>query len=233
MTIVAVEDRYPTRRPGIGPEPQPRLDPVVWGESLGPLRPVTSTSTHRTASFRSARWSPVEEAGELLAEAHRLADDPARRGDERTIIEPDSDEVRSVFDVHQHLAALRRDRRRPTRGGHRPSTARIRRLPPPDPHQPQAGVHRQGVRLALRLRDVARRGRHARDACREHLARAHREPRVQRPADDHPRVAPDASCPASGRRPTTTSSSRCAARRSGSPITTSWPTRRGAPASGC
>ncbi len=73
---------------------------MVWGDRSGPLAAGDLDVYAQDGFLSLSSLVSVEEAEELLTEAHRLADDPARRDDVRTIIEPDSNEVRSVFDVH-------------------------------------------------------------------------------------------------------------------------------------
>ena len=101
MNPTLVADRYPSRLRVGTPDPIPRTDPVVWGAGDGPL-PRDDVDAYDRDGFLSVPQlvSPTE-ATALLDEAHRLAADPARQGDERTVFEPEAGEVRSVFDVHR------------------------------------------------------------------------------------------------------------------------------------
>ncbi len=114
MSAPTVVDRYPTRLTTGEPTPMPRTDPVVWGEGPGPLSAEELQRYDRDGFLSIEHLVPVEEAADLLAEAHRLAGDPRGRDDERWIREPDGDEVRSVFEVHRlsdTFAALVADER--------------------------------------------------------------------------------------------------------------------------
>ncbi|MFJ8693366.1 ectoine hydroxylase [Streptomyces roseolilacinus] len=102
-----MEDLYPTR--GTTEVVTPRRDPVVWGPLDAELE-----------AFERDGFLPVEEllADEEVAvyreELDRLVADPAVRADERAIVEPGSQAVRSVFEVHRIsdvFARLVRDER--------------------------------------------------------------------------------------------------------------------------
>ncbi len=114
MNPTMVRDRYPTRRVGSVAPPFARTDPVVWGDLDGPLSRTEVDRFDRDGHLSfPALVSPAEAAG-LLAEAHRLADDPDRHDDDRFVAEPDGDEVRSIFEVHrlsERFASLVADER--------------------------------------------------------------------------------------------------------------------------
>ncbi|MFV2119477.1 ectoine hydroxylase [Streptomyces sp. Act-28] len=102
-----MEDLYPTR--GATEVVTPRRDPVVWGPLDAELE-----------AFERDGFLPVEEllTDEEVAvhreEMDRLVADPAVRADERSIVEPGSQAVRSVFEVHRIsdvFAELVRDER--------------------------------------------------------------------------------------------------------------------------
>ncbi|GGQ24765.1 ectoine hydroxylase [Streptomyces roseolilacinus] len=102
-----MEDLYPTR--GTTEVVTPRRDPVVWGPLDAELE-----------AFDRDGFLPVEDllADEEVAvyreELDRLVADPAVRADERSIVEPRSQAVRSVFEVHRIsdvFARLVRDER--------------------------------------------------------------------------------------------------------------------------
>ena len=94
-------DPYPTR---IATQPAliPRRDPVVWpGVDEGPLDRVTLDSYEADGFLTLERLLSPEEVTTYLGELDRLASDPAVRADDRTIVERDSEEVRSIFEVHK------------------------------------------------------------------------------------------------------------------------------------
>jgi ectoine hydroxylase len=94
-------DLYPTRGPV--EVATPRQDPVVWSEPGAP-GPFTTTEL---AGFEHDGFLAVDqlvtpdEVAVFRAELDRLMTDPAVRADERSIIEPKSNEIRSVFEVHR------------------------------------------------------------------------------------------------------------------------------------
>ncbi|URM91818.1 ectoine hydroxylase [Streptomyces sp. MRC013] len=102
-----MEDLYPTR--GTAETVTPRRDPVVWGPPDPELE-----------AFERDGFLPVEdlladeEVAVYRAELDRLVADPALRADERSVVEPRSQAVRSVFEVHrisEVFAELVRDER--------------------------------------------------------------------------------------------------------------------------
>ncbi|MBA8826651.1 ectoine hydroxylase [Saccharopolyspora lacisalsi] len=115
MTVadVSTQDRYPTR--GAESALLERRDPTVWpGTELGPAS-TEDLVAHETRGFHIAEGllSPAE-VQSYWQELDRLTRDPRVRSDERTIVEPDSDEVRSIFEVHRTssvIAELIRDPR--------------------------------------------------------------------------------------------------------------------------
>ncbi len=101
MSAPTIIDRYPTRQVGGEVAPIPRTDPVVWGSDEGPLDAHELADFDRDGFLSFPALITAAEVAELLEEAHRLAADPERHHDERWVIEPDGDEVRSVFEVHE------------------------------------------------------------------------------------------------------------------------------------
>jgi ectoine hydroxylase len=95
------EDLYPTRT-GTGPSFINRADPVAYGSaSDGPL---SAGDLVRFDANGFHAFDQLVEPGEVAAfraELDRLSSDAAMRADERTIIEPNSREVRSIFEVHK------------------------------------------------------------------------------------------------------------------------------------
>ncbi|MBX7470151.1 MULTISPECIES: ectoine hydroxylase [unclassified Streptomyces] len=103
---MTAQDLYPTR--GSAEVITPRQDPVVWGPSAG------------LESFEQDGFLAIEdllsddEVALYRSELERLIADPSVRADERSIIEPQSQSVRSVFEVHrisEIFARLVRDER--------------------------------------------------------------------------------------------------------------------------
>lgn len=100
MSTTVRPDLYPTRIIGES-VPQPRVDPTVWGNSPGPL------SSEQLNRYESGGYLVLDdllsgqEVETYLAELQRLGEDPVLRASERVILEPDSDQVRSVFEVEK------------------------------------------------------------------------------------------------------------------------------------
>lgn len=115
MTTAPVRtDLYPTR--GVGEVLTPRQDPVVWSApgSPGPIKPSELMGYERDGFLAVDELISQDEVALYRAELDRLIADPAVRADERSIIEPRSQDVRSVFEVHrlsEVFAALVRDER--------------------------------------------------------------------------------------------------------------------------
>ncbi|MDX3498887.1 ectoine hydroxylase [Streptomyces turgidiscabies] len=107
-------DLYPTR--GAAEVSVPRQDPVLWGapDTPGPFTAADLMAYERDG-FRALDGLLDEDEVPLYrAELERLIADPAVRSDERSIIEPKSKEIRSVFEVHklsEVFAQLVRDER--------------------------------------------------------------------------------------------------------------------------
>ncbi|MFD3436264.1 ectoine hydroxylase [Streptomyces sp. NPDC058685] len=115
MTTAAVRtDLYPTR--GVGEVVTPRQDPVVWSPpgTGGPIGQNDLTGFERDGFLTVEDLISDDEVALYRAELDRLIADPAVRADERSIIEPTSQDVRSVFEVHklsEIFASLVRDER--------------------------------------------------------------------------------------------------------------------------
>ncbi|MFB9484640.1 phytanoyl-CoA dioxygenase family protein, partial [Streptomyces filamentosus] len=94
-------DPYPTR--GTEEALVYRKEPVVWSEpgTPGPFWPRELESYDRNGFFAVDALVTPDEVTELRAELDRLVNDPAVRDDERSIVEPRSQEIRSVFEVHR------------------------------------------------------------------------------------------------------------------------------------
>ncbi|MFJ4712539.1 ectoine hydroxylase [Streptomyces sp. NPDC088785] len=107
-------DLYPTR--GTSEVATPRVDPVVWSPpgTRGPIRESDLASFERDGFLAIDELIGPDEIGVYQAELDRLVSDPAMRADERSIVEPKSQEIRSVFEIHkisEVFANLVRDER--------------------------------------------------------------------------------------------------------------------------
>ncbi|MDW4908072.1 ectoine hydroxylase [Streptomyces sp. ADMS] len=107
-------DLYPTR--GAAEVTVPRQDPVLWGapDTRGPFTAADLMAYERDGFRALDRLLEDDEVALYRAELERLITDPAIRADERSIIEPKSKEIRSVFEVHrisEVFAQLVRDER--------------------------------------------------------------------------------------------------------------------------
>jgi ectoine hydroxylase len=100
----AVTDRYPTRSSG-STGIEPRRDPVVWAEPGGPYHksPLDRPAVDGFAcdGFLAVdRLLDGDVVADLRAELDVLRADPMLAADERSVLEPDSGEIRSIFEVH-------------------------------------------------------------------------------------------------------------------------------------
>ncbi|AXU15430.1 ectoine hydroxylase [Streptomyces clavuligerus] len=114
MTASVPADAYPTR--GAREAAVPRRDPVVWSApgAPGPATAAELLAYERDGFLPVADMISDAEVALYRSELERLVADPAVRADERAIVEPNSREVRSIFEVHrisEVFAALVRDER--------------------------------------------------------------------------------------------------------------------------
>ncbi len=93
-TTTAVQDFYPTRGPA--EVVTSRRDPVVWGPPSPGLK-----SYERDGFLTDGHLLSDDETDTYRAELDRLIHHPALGTDERWIIEPKTQQVRSVFEVHK------------------------------------------------------------------------------------------------------------------------------------
>ncbi|MFF8815634.1 ectoine hydroxylase [Streptomyces pactum] len=112
--MTTITDLYPTR--GATEVLTPRQDPVVWSApgTSGPLTADELGGYDRDGFLAIDQLITPEEVALYRAELDRLITDPAVRADERSVIEPKSQDVRSVFEVHrisEVFAGLVRDPR--------------------------------------------------------------------------------------------------------------------------
>ncbi|MGV9389533.1 ectoine hydroxylase [Streptomyces olivaceus] len=113
-TTTNVTDLYPTR--GATEVATPRQDPVVWGspDTPGPVSQGDLQALDRDGFLAIDQLIGPDEVEVYQRELERLTTDPAVREDERSIVEPQSKEIRSVFEVHrisEVFAKLVRDER--------------------------------------------------------------------------------------------------------------------------
>ncbi|WP_326691287.1 MULTISPECIES: ectoine hydroxylase [unclassified Streptomyces] len=103
MTIAPerTADLYPTR--GTTEVATPRMDPVVWSEpgTPGPIRATDLAGFERDGFLAIDELITSDEVDALRAELERLTSDPEIRSDKRSIVEPKSEEIRTVFEVHK------------------------------------------------------------------------------------------------------------------------------------
>ncbi|MFE7104760.1 ectoine hydroxylase [Streptomyces sp. NPDC057575] len=101
MTTAGRTDLYPTR--GTAEMTTPRQDPVIWSPpgTPGPVTVRDLQGFERDGFLTVDQLITPDEVAAYHSELERLIADPAVRADERSIIEPKSQKVRSVFEVHR------------------------------------------------------------------------------------------------------------------------------------
>ncbi|MZE80882.1 ectoine hydroxylase [Streptomyces xinghaiensis] len=116
MTIAPerTTDLYPTR--GATEVATPRVDPVVWSApgTPGPISENEISDFDRDGFMAVDQLITPDEVAVYRDELNRLVTDPEVKADERSIVEPKSQKVRSVFEVHkisEVFAGLVRDPR--------------------------------------------------------------------------------------------------------------------------
>jgi len=94
-------DLYPTR--GTTEVATPRMDPVVWSEPgmPGPIEVSDLAGFERDGFLAIDQLITPDEVGLYRRELERLTSDPGIRADARSIVEPQSQEIRTVFEVHK------------------------------------------------------------------------------------------------------------------------------------
>ncbi|WP_415954175.1 ectoine hydroxylase [Streptomyces sp. KLOTTS4A1] len=107
-------DLYPTR--GKTEVLTERKDPVVWSSpgAPGPMSQEELAGFERDGFHAIEQLITPDEVGVYAGELQRLMSDPEIRADARSIVEPRSQEIRSVFEVHrisELFARLVRDER--------------------------------------------------------------------------------------------------------------------------
>jgi ectoine hydroxylase len=112
-TLAGRTDLYPTRVAS-GPSLLPREDPVVRGTAAdGPMDAATLAGFDEKGYLTVDQLLTPDEVETLRAELRRLSTDEAVRADERTVVERQSREVRSVFEVHRTSEVFARVARDP------------------------------------------------------------------------------------------------------------------------
>lgn len=100
-TVERTQDLYPTRL-GTPASPIERLDPVVYGTAAdGPFDQGMLDGYDANGYLTIEDLVTPDEVEQFRAELRRLSDDPVVRADERTIVERQSQDVRSIFEVHK------------------------------------------------------------------------------------------------------------------------------------
>src|SRR5690606_27556365 len=83
------------------PDITERLDPVVHGDADGPLDPEMVSSFEDDGFLALPGFLPSHEVAALNDELHRIAVDDGLKAMPQAIVEPDSDALRSIFEVHR------------------------------------------------------------------------------------------------------------------------------------
>ena len=97
----ATTDLYPTRS-GETTEILLRRGPIVFGSPEdGPLEAADLKHFEDTGYLTIDQLITSEELTLFTDELQRLSRDPEVKADERTVVEAESDEVRSIFDIHR------------------------------------------------------------------------------------------------------------------------------------
>nr|AMY57980.1 ectoine dioxygenase subunit D [Streptomyces sp. WS014] len=114
MTTEVRADLYPSR--GAAEMTTPRQDPVIWSApgAPGPVAAKDLQGYEHDGFLTVDQLISPDEVAVYRAALDRLISDPAVRADERSIVEPQSQNVRSVFEVHrisEVFAPLVRDER--------------------------------------------------------------------------------------------------------------------------
>lgn len=100
-TLERTPDVYPTR---VAEDPKEiaREDAVVWGTTDdGPIDSETLAGFDANGYLTVDQLVTPDEVRAFREEMRRLSADPAVRADERTVVEASSQEVRSIFEVHE------------------------------------------------------------------------------------------------------------------------------------
>ncbi len=103
MTIAPerIADLYPTR--GTTEVAIPRMDPVLWSrpDAPGPVEETDLAAFERDGFLAIDQLITPDEVEVYNRELERLTSDPDMRADARSIVEPTSQDIRTVFEVHK------------------------------------------------------------------------------------------------------------------------------------
>lgn len=110
MTTLSNKDLYPSRVSD-KPNTMLRVDPVVWGgvDSIenGPLTQEQLDSFEQNGFLWLEGLLSAEEVQGYRAEMDRMTQDPEIRSSEVSIIESETDTVRSIFEIHKRSTAFK------------------------------------------------------------------------------------------------------------------------------
>lgn len=95
-----LKDLYPSRA-AAEPTLSERLDPVLHGEPTGALTRYQRDAFRADGFLTFSGFFPQEEVRELQAEAERLRRLDELHGRDDVITEPESEEIRSIFRIHE------------------------------------------------------------------------------------------------------------------------------------
>jgi ectoine hydroxylase len=104
-TSTKTGDPYPSRM-GKPPELLPRVDPVVWGDGAGPLTSEQVETFEERGFVTVADVFQPEELLALDASLYDLIDGSGDVDGDQVIVEPDSEEIRSIFAFHDKPGPL-------------------------------------------------------------------------------------------------------------------------------
>ena len=105
-TPAPIDDPYPSRKVD-APTLVDRREPVVHGNAAdGPLTQEHLDAFDRDGFLQLPDVFSGDEVHAMLEELARMAHDPAIREDGATIADPDTDDIRSIFEVQDHSDLL-------------------------------------------------------------------------------------------------------------------------------
>ena len=100
------DDHYPSRKVD-EPTTIERQEPVVWGSADdGPLTQSQLDDFAALGMLQLHDTFTTDEVGEMLDEVRRMADDADLKRDADMIRDPETDELRSIFDCHEHSKVI-------------------------------------------------------------------------------------------------------------------------------
>jgi ectoine hydroxylase len=99
------DDPYPSRM-GRPPELLPRVDPVVWADAEGPLSPAQVAEFDERGFLSLPGVFGTEELLALDAALYDMIDGREHIDGDQIIVEPESEEIRSIFAFHDKPGPL-------------------------------------------------------------------------------------------------------------------------------